>query len=180
MQLILEELLHHNSHLLLELVQHQHRPLHHEGHHQVALRAQDQNLLVSQQEILEHRRHLDDLNQFLNLNHVNQQEHNKPEYNQPELNHQELSQQDHLLPCHLKLLNLRDQELSNDNQYESSQDQSFHLNNFLLSKIVDQLSNSNQLPFEVYLNKLRLDFSPPLPFNPLLQSLKEAFKANLM
>lgn len=111
-----------NSHLLLELVQHQHRLLHHEGHHQVAL-AQDQNLLVSQQEILEHRRHLDDLNQFPNLNHVNQLEPNLPEYNQPELNHQELSPQDHLLQCHLKLLNLRDQELSNDNQCESSQDQ---------------------------------------------------------
>ena len=80
-------------------------------------------MLVSQQEILEHRRHLDDLNQFLNLNHVNQLGPNKPEYNQLELNHQELSQQDHLLPCHLKLLNLREQELSNDNQYESSLDQ---------------------------------------------------------
>lgn len=181
-KLALAELLHktYNNRLLQGHVHNKPLPL--EDHHQAVLLAQDQSLLVFQLETLGHHQLQEDHNLFLNLNHVSQHVLNPQELSQLDPSHQELNQQEPSLQCHLKQLSQSSQELNKGNQSELSLGQSFLLNNFLLSKLVVQLSNNNQLLFEVYLSKLKLDSYPPQVnlFNLPLQSLKEAFKINQM
>ena len=181
-KLALAELLHktYNNRLLQEHVHN--KPLLLEDHNQAALQAQDQSLLVFQLETLGHHQLQEDHNLFLNLNHVNQRELNPPELSQLDLSHQELNQQEPSLQYHLKQLSQSNQELNKDNQSESSPGRSFLLNNFLLSKLVVQLNNNNQLLFEVYLSKLKLDSYPPQVnlFNLPPQSPKEDFKISQM